>query len=167
MIKVKDVRVISADGEQLGILDTREAIKRAEDAGLDLVEVAPTAKPPVCRIMDFGKYKYELSKKAHESKKHQSVIVVKEIKMRPRTDDHDIQFKTNNIKRFLAEGNKVKVTVMFRGREMAHTTHGRAVLDRILVDLQNEAAVEQSPRMEGRNMTMMLGAKTKDVVTKK
>jgi translation initiation factor IF-3 len=93
MIKVKDVRVISADGEQLGILDTREAIRRAEEAGLDLVEVAPTAKPPVCRIMDFGKYKYELAKKAHESKKHQSVIVVKEIKMRPRTDDHDVQFK--------------------------------------------------------------------------
>ena len=167
MIKVKDVRVISADGEQLGILDTRDAIKRAEDAGLDLVEVAPTAKPPVCRIMDFGKYKYEIAKKAHESKKHQSVIVVKEIKMRPRTDDHDVQFKTNNIKRFLEDGNKVKVTVMFRGREMAHTTHGRALLDHILADLQNDAAVEQSPRMEGRNMTMMLGAKIKDVATKK
>ncbi len=167
MIKVKEVRVISADGEQLGILDTREAIKRAEEAGLDLVEVAPTAKPPVCRIMDFGKYKYEIAKKAHESKKHQSVIVVKEIKMRPRTDDHDVQFKTNNIKRFLEDGNKVKVTIMFRGREMAHTTHGRALLDRILVDLQNDAAVEQSPRMEGRNMTMMLGAKVKEVTTKK
>lgn len=167
MIKVKDVRVISADGEQLGVLDTREAIKRAEEAGLDLVEVAPTAKPPVCRIMDFGKYKYELSKKAQESKKHQSVIIVKEVKMRPRTDDHDVQFKTNNIKRFLEEGNKVKVTVMFRGREMAHTTHGRALLDRILGLLQNEAAVEQSPRMEGRNMTMMLGAKTKEVAAKK
>jgi translation initiation factor IF-3 len=167
MIKVKDVRVISADGEQLGILDTREAIKRAEEAGLDLVEVAPTAKPPVCRIMDFGKYKYEIAKKAHESKKHQSVIVVKEVKMRPRTDDHDVEFKTKNIKRFLEEGNKVKVTIMFRGREMAHTTHGRALLDRILVDLANDAAVEQSPRMEGRNMTMMLGAKIKEVTAKK
>ncbi len=167
MIKVKEVRVISADGEQLGILDTREAIKRAEEAGLDLVEVAPTAKPPVCRIMDFGKYKYEIAKKAHESKKHQSVIVVKEIKLRPRTDDHDVEFKTKNIKRFLEDGNKVKVTIMFRGREMAHTTHGRALLDRILVDLQNDAAVEQSPRMEGRNMTMMLGAKVKEVTTKK
>ena len=161
MIKVKDVRVIAADGEQLGILDTREAIKRAEELGLDLVEVAPTAKPPVCRIMDFGKYKYELAKKAHESKKHQSVIVVKEIKLRPRTDDHDVNFKTNNIKRFIEEGNKVKVTVMFRGREMAHTTYGRTLLERILADLQNEVAVEQSPRMEGRNMTMMLGAKVK------
>jgi translation initiation factor IF-3 len=161
MIKVKDVRVINADGEQLGILDTREAIKRAEEAGLDLVEVAPTAKPPVCRIMDFGKYKYELAKKAQESKKHQSVIVVKEIKLRPRTDEHDIQFKTNNIKRFLEEGNKVKVTVMFRGREMAHTTHGRAVLDRIVQDLQDGAIIESPPRMEGRNMTMLLGAKAK------
>jgi translation initiation factor IF-3 len=161
MIKVKDVRVINADGEQLGILDTRDAIKRAEEAGLDLVEVAPTAKPPVCRIMDFGKYKYELAKKAQESKKHQSVIVVKEIKLRPRTDEHDIQFKTNNIKRFLEDGHKVKVTVMFRGREMAHTTHGRAVLDRIVQDLQNEAAIESPPRMEGRNMTMLLGAKSK------
>jgi len=161
MIKVKDVRVIDADGGQLGILDTREAIRKAEELGLDLVEVAPTAKPPVCRIMDFGKYKYELAKKAHESRKHQSVIVVKEIKLRPRTDDHDVQFKTNNIKRFLEDGNKVKVTIMFRGREMAHTSHGRAVLERIVADLQNDAAVEQPPRMEGRNMTMLLGAKAK------
>ena len=160
-IKVKEVRVISADGEQLGILDTREAIRKAEDLGLDLVEVAPTAKPPVCRIMDFGKYKYELAKKAHESKKHQSIVVVKEIKLRPRTDEHDIQFKMNNIKRFLEDGNKVKVTIMFRGREVAHTTYGRAVLDRIVNDLQNEAVIEQQPRMEGRNMSMLLGAKAK------
>ncbi len=160
-IKVKEVRVISADGEQFGILDTREAIRKAEELGLDLVEVAPTAKPPVCRIMDFGKYKYEIAKKAHESKKHQSVIVVKEIKLRPRTDEHDIQFKMNNIKRFLEDGNKVKVTIMFRGREVAHTTYGRAVLDRIVNDLQNEAVIEQQPRMEGRNMTMLLGAKAK------
>lgn len=161
MIKVKDVRVISSDGEQLGILDTREAIKKAEELGLDLVEVAPTAKPPVCRIMDFGKYKYELAKKANESKKHQSVIVVKEIKLRPRTDEHDVNFKTNNIKRFLEDGNKVKVTIMFRGREMAHTSYGKAVLDRIVAELQNEAVVESPSRMEGRNMTMLLGAKAK------
>jgi translation initiation factor IF-3 len=160
-IKVKEVRVISSDGEQLGVLDTREAIRKAEDLGLDLVEVAPTAKPPVCRIMDFGKYKYELAKKAHESRKHQSVIVVKEIKLRPRTDEHDIQFKMNNIKRFLEDGNKVKVTVMFRGREVAHTTYGKAVLDRIVNDLQNQAVIEQQPRMEGRNMSMLLGARTK------
>ncbi len=161
MIKVKEVRVINADGEQLGILDTREAIRKAEEAGLDLVEVAPTAKPPVCRIMDFGKYKYELAKKAHESRKHQTVIVVKEVKLRPRTDEHDVNFKTNNIKRFLEDGHKVKVSVMFRGREMAHTSQGRAVLDRIVADLQNEAVVEQPPRMEGRNMMLLLGPKAK------
>lgn len=160
-IKVREVRVIDADGGQLGILDTREAIKKAEEAGLDLVEVAPTAKPPVCRIMDFGKYKYEIAKKAAESRKHQTVIVVKEIKLRPRTDDHDINFKMNNMKRFLEEGNKVKVTIMFRGREMAHTEQGRTLLDKVVTELQNEAVVEQSPRMEGRNMTLLLGAKAK------
>jgi len=161
MIRVKDVRVISSEGEQLGVMLVRDAIKQAEDLGLDLVEVAPTANPPVCRIMDFGKYKYEMAKKAAESKKHQTVIVVKEIKLRPRTDDHDVEFKTNNIKRFLAEGNKVKVTVMFRGREMAHTSYGRAVLDRILKDIEAEAVVEQTIRMEGKNMTLLLGPKAK------
>jgi translation initiation factor IF-3 len=167
MIKVREVRVISSDGEQLGIMDTREAIRKAEELGLDLVEVAATAKPPVCRIMDFGKYKYELAKKAHDSKKHQSVIVVKEVKLRPRTDEHDVQFKTNNIKRFLEEGNKVKVTVMFRGREMAHTAQGRTVLERIVSELQNDAVVESMPRMEGRNMTMLLGVKAKEAAAKK
>ncbi|OGW35781.1 MAG: translation initiation factor IF-3 [Nitrospirae bacterium GWD2_57_9] len=159
MIKVKEVRVISSEGEQLGVLDTREAIRKAEELGLDLVEVAPTAKPPVCRIMDFGKYKYELAKKTHESKKNQTVIVVKEIKLRPRTDDHDVAFKVNNIKRFLEDGNKVKVSVMFRGREMAHTSMGRAVLDRIVAEVQNEAIIEQPPRMEGKNMMLLLGPK--------
>ena len=161
MIKVKEVRVISSEGEQLGVLDTREAIRRAEELGLDLVEVAPTAKPPVCRIMDFGKYKYEVAKKAHESRKNQTVILVKEIKLRPRTDDHDVEFKTNNIKRFLAEGNKVKVSIMFRGREMAHTDQGRKVLERIVAEVQNEAVIEQHPRMEGRNMMLLLGPKVK------
>ncbi len=155
------MRVINADGEQLGILDTREAIKKAEELGLDLVEVAATAKPPVCRIMDFGKYKYELNKKAHDSKKHQTVITVKEVKMRPRTDEHDVQFKTNNIKRFLEEGNKVKVSIMFRGREMARTVQGRAILERITKDLEGVAIVEQPPRMEGNNMSMFLGQKSK------
>lgn len=161
MIKVREVRVISSEGEQLGVLETREAIKKAEELGLDLVEVAPTAKPPVCRIMDFGKYKYELAKKAHDSRKHQTVIVVKEVKMRPRTDEHDVQFKTNNIKRFLEDGNKVKVSIMFRGREMAHTEMGRAILERIVKDLQNEAVVEQPARMEGKNMMLLLGPKAK------
>ncbi len=159
MIRVKEVRVIAADGEQLGVLQLRDALKKADEAGLDLVEVAPTANPPVCRIMDFGKYKYELNKKANESRKHQTVIVVKEIKLRPRTDEHDIQFKTNNIKRFLEEGDKVKVTIMFRGREMAHPEQGRALLERIVKDLETVAVVEQMPRMEGRNMFMMLTGK--------
>lgn len=164
---MKEVRVIAGEGEQLGILDIREAIKKAEELGLDLVEVAPTAKPPVCRIMDFGKYKYELAKKANEARKHQTVIVVKEIKLRPRTDEHDVQFKMNNIRRFLADGHKVKVSVMFRGREMAHIQMGRAVLDRIVSELQNEAVIEQAPRMEGRNMMLLLGAKAKETAAKK
>jgi len=163
---VKEVRVISADGEQLGILDTREAIKKAEELGFDLVEVAPMAKPPVCRIMDFGKYKYEIAKKANEARRHQTVIILKEIKLRPRTDEHDVQFKLNNIRRFLAEGHKVKVSVMFRGREMAHIEMGRAVLDRMVSELQNEAVIEQPPRMEGRNMMLLLGAKGKETVKK-
>ncbi len=131
------------------------------------MEVAPTAKPPVCRIMDFGKYKYELAKKANEARKHQTVIILKEIKLRPRTDEHDVQFKINNIKRFLADGHKVKVSVMFRGREMAHIQMGRVVLERIVAELQNEAVVEQAPRMEGRNMMLLLGAKGKDAAVKK
>ena len=156
MIRAREVRVIAADGEQLGVMLVREAIQKAEELSLDLVEVAPNAVPPVCRIMDFGKYKYEFNKKANESKKHQTVIEVKEIKLRPRTDDHDIEFKTNNIKRFLAGGDKVKVTVMFRGREMAHPELGRAALDSIIQQLQGLAVVEQSARMEGRNMFIML-----------
>ena len=159
MIKAREVRVIASDGEQLGVLMLRDALQRAEEAGLDLVEVAPTAVPPVCRIMDFGKYKYEMNKKAHESKKHQTVIAVKEVKLRPRTDDHDVQFKTNNIKRFLEGGDKVKVSIMFRGREMAHPQQGRVLLERIVNDLQAVAIVEQMPRMEGRNMYLMLAAK--------
>jgi translation initiation factor IF-3 len=166
MIRVREVRVINADGEQLGIMETRDAIRSAEEQALDLVEVAPTAKPPVCRIMDFGKYKYEMAKKAQESKKHQTVILVKEIKFRPRTDDHDVNFKMNNIRRFLEEGHKVKVTVMFRGREMAHQSHGRALLDRVVTELQSEAVIEQSPRMEGRNMMLLLGAKAKEPAKK-
>lgn len=160
-IRVREVRVISSEGEQLGILQTRDAVKKAEELGLDLVEVAPTANPPVCRIMDFGKYKYEMSKKAHDSRKHQTVILVKEVKLRPRTDEHDVNFKVNNIKRFLADGHKVKVSIMFRGREMAHPALGRALLERIVKEVENEAIIEQHPRMEGRNMYLMLGTKAK------
>jgi len=160
-IRVREVRVVGADAEQLGVMEVRDAIKKAEELGLDLVEVAPTAKPPVCRIMDFGKYKYELSKKAQESKKRQTTIVVKEVKLRPRTDEHDVEFKVNNIKRFLEEGNKVKVSIMFRGREMAYTSQGRALLDRIVVALDGIAVVEQQPRLEGRNMMLFLTQKSK------
>ncbi len=160
-IRVREVRVVGADSEQLGVMEVRDAIKKAEELGLDLVEVAPTAKPPVCRIMDFGKYKYELSKKAQESKKRQTTIVVKEIKLRPRTDEHDVEFKLNNIKRFLEEGNKVKVSIMFRGREMAYTNQGKALLDRIVTALDGVAVVEQQARLEGRNMMMILSQKTK------
>ncbi|HAR46872.1 MAG TPA: translation initiation factor IF-3 [Nitrospiraceae bacterium] len=160
-IRVREVRVVGADAEQLGVMEVRDAIKKAEELGLDLVEVAPTAKPPVCRIMDFGKYKYELSKKAQESKKRQTTIVVKEVKLRPRTDEHDVDFKLNNIKRFLEEGNKVKVSIMFRGREMAYTSQGRALLDRIVVALDGIAVVEQQPRLEGRNMMLFLTQKSK------
>lgn len=156
MIRAREVRVISAEGEQFGIMAVRDAIIKAEALGLDLVEVAPNATPPVCRIMDFGKYKYEMNKKAQESKKHQTIIAIKEIKLRPRTDDHDIEFKLNNIKRFIADGDKVKVSVMFRGREMAHQRLGKAVLDRVVQELQGVVVVEQAPRMEGRNMFLML-----------
>ncbi len=159
MIRSREVRVISSDGEQLGVLAVRDAIAKAEELGLDLVEVAPNAVPPVCRIMDFGKYKYEMSKKANESRKHQTVIHIKEIKFRPRTDDHDIEFKTNNIKRFLGEGDKVKVSIMFRGREMAHQEQGRALLEHVVQLVQDIAVVEQMPRMEGRNMFLMLSPK--------
>jgi translation initiation factor IF-3 len=167
MIRAREVHVISSDGEQLGVMSVREAIAKAEDLGLDLVEVAANAAPPVCRIMDFGKYKYELSKKAHESKKHQSVVVVKEVKLRPRTDDHDIAFKMKNIKRFLGEGNKVKVSVMFRGREMAHQDLGRALLGRLIQELQGTAVVEQQARVEGRNMFLMLAPVKKQPETGK
>lgn len=153
--------MISPEGAQLGVMDARDAIRKAEELGLDLVEVAPTAKPPVCRIMDFGKYKYEMSKKAHESKKRQTVITVKEVKLRPRTDEHDIQFKMNHIRRFLVDGNKVKLTIMFRGREMAHTEQGRAVMERVIKGLEDIASVEQPVGMEGRNMVAILGQKAK------
>ncbi len=159
MIRAREVRVISSNGEQLGVMPLREALQRSEESGLDLVEVAPTAVPPVCRIMDFGKYKYEMNKKAHESRKHQTVIAVKEVKLRPRTDEHDIQFKVKNIKRFLEDGDKVKVSIMFRGREMAHPELGRALLERLVAEVQVLATVEQAPRMEGRNMFLLLSSK--------
>ena len=159
-IRVREVRVISDAGEQLGILAIQDAIRAAEERGLDLVEVAPQADPPVCKIMDFGKYKYEQAKKAHESKKHQKVVLLKEVKMRPGTDVHDYNFKLNHAKRFLEEGNKVKVTVVFRGREMAHTELGQALLQRVVTDIADTGNVEQMPKQEGLALIMIIAPKS-------
>jgi translation initiation factor IF-3 len=156
MIRAREVRVIGQEGEQLGILSVREALQLAEEQSLDLVEVAPDAKPPVCRIMDFGKYKYQQSKRLQQAKKKQKVISVKEIKLRPKTEEHDYQFKTQHVRRFLQDGHKTKVTVVFRGREIAHSELGRRMLDRIVADMEDVGTLEQTPQQEGRNMTMVL-----------
>lgn len=158
-IRVKEVRVISAEGAQLGILPIQEALDTAQKLALDLVEVAPEAKPPVCRIMNYGKYRYEQSKKTREARKKQTVIQIKEIKLRPKTEDHDFQFKTRHAERFLKEGNKTKVTMMFRGREMVHIDRGKVLLDRFAEVLKEAAVIEQRPRQEGRNMVMILTPK--------
>jgi translation initiation factor IF-3 len=155
-IRVKEVRVVGPDGVQLGILPIQDALDRAQALSLDLVEVAPLAKPPVCRIMDYGKYRYEESKKAKEAKKKQVVIQLKEIKMRPKTDEHDFNFKARHVDRFLRAGHKAKVTIMFRGREVVHTQLGKRLLDRLAETVKDVALIEQSPRLEGRNMTMIL-----------
>lgn len=151
------MRVIGPDSEQLGILQIKDALQRAQEAGLDLVEVAPTSSPPVCRIIDYGKYRYELAKKQHGAK--QKSAQLKEVKLRPFTDTHDLEFKMRHAKAFLAEGHKVKVTVMFRGREMAHQEAGRTILTRVVEQLAPSAHVEQQPRMEGRNMNILLAPK--------
>ncbi len=143
----------------MGIVPLRDALDRAQDIGLDLVEVAPRAEPPVCRIMDYGKYKYEQSKKAQEAKKRQSYIQVKEIKMRPRTDVHDLEVKKKQMRKFLSEGNKVKVTVRFRGREIVHSDLGIELLQRIKEDMSELASVEQMSKFEGRAVTMVLAPK--------
>jgi len=150
------VRVIDAQGEQLGVLTIREAIGVAEEAGLDLVEVVGNADPPVCKILDYGKFKYEAQKKRSEARKKQKIIDVKEIKMRPSIDEHDYQVKMRNMRRFLEEGDKVKVTIRFRGREMAHQGLGMKVLDRVRDELEERAKVEQVPKLEGRQMVMVV-----------
>ena len=153
-IRVPEIRVISEDGEQLGVMTPEDAITRAEAVGLDVVEVAPNSRPPVCRIMDYGKYKYEQKKKAGKGKGHAASL--KEVKLRPRTDDHDLAFKLKNARRFLMDGDKVKVTVMYRGREMVHRQLGREQLDRVVKMLGAMAKVENPPRMEGRFLSMIL-----------
>ena len=144
------------EDEQLGIVPRIDALRMAEEAGLDLVEVAPTADPPVCRIMDYGKFKYQQSKKAHDAKKKQAVVHIKEVKMRPKTEEHDFQFKVKHIERFLKEGDKIKVTIVFRGREIAFPDLGRKVLKRVQENVKELAKIEQEPRFEGRNCVMSL-----------
>lgn len=158
-IRISPVRVIGADGSQLGILAVDEALRMAEDQGLDLVEVAATARPPVVRIMDYGKYKFEMAKQARIAKKKQHVIELKEVKYRPGIDDHDFDTKTRHARRFLEEKNKVKVTMMFRGRQVAHPELGQAVLDRVATQLADVAKIESSGRLEGKSMTMILAPK--------
>lgn len=159
MIRASEIRVLGSDGGQLGIMSVRDALAAAEAEGLDLVEISPGATPPVCRIMDYGKFKYQQSKKTHEAKKKQSVVLVKEVKLGPKTEEHDFQFKFKHVLRFLEDGNKAKVTVLFRGREMAHTEFGRAILDRMAEMVKDHGVIEQSPRQEGRNMTMIIAPK--------
>jgi len=155
-IRVPEIRVIGSDGEQLGIMSPQEAMERAREDGLDLVEVAPNSRPPVCRIMDYGRYKYEQKKKHQGKGKTGHAATLKEIKMRPGTDMHDLEFKLKNARKFLMEGDKVKVTVMFRGREMVHKDRGRDQLNTVVKLLEEIAKVENPPRMEGRFMSMIL-----------
>ena len=151
--------MVGSDGEQVGIMGIRDALTQAEAEGLDLVEIAPQADPPVCRIMDWGKFRFEESKKSQAARKKQKQIQVKEVKFRPNTDAHDYDVKMRNLRRFVEEGNKVKVTLRFRGREMAHQDLGRDLLKRVEDDMAEEVVVEQRPRMEGRQMVMMLSPK--------
>lgn len=150
------MRLVGENGEQLGILPVKEALRVSLEKGLDLVEVAPNAKPPVCRLMDYGKYKYEQSKRDREARKKQKVITVKEVKVRPKIEEHDLEVKTKNAERFLKEGDKVKVTVMFRGREITHPALGQQICARIAETLKELANVEREARLEGRNMVMIL-----------
>ena len=153
------MRVIDDEGKQIGILPPFEALKMAREKNLDLVEVSPTAQPPVCRIMDFGKYLYEQEKKERAAKKHQKIITVKEVKFRINVDEHDYEFKKNHVLRFLEDGDKVKATIFFRGREMTHTNLGREILDRLIKDVGDKGVVEFRPRMEGNTLHAILAPK--------
>jgi len=158
-IRDKEVRVIGEDGEQLGIMSSKEAQKLADEAGLDLVKIAPTAKPPVCKIVDYGKYKYEQTRKEKEAKKKQKVIEIKEIRLSPNIDTNDLNTKMNAARKFLSKGDKVKVTLRFRGREMAHMNSSKHILDDFAENLADVATVEKAPKVEGRSMTMFLTEK--------
>ncbi|HEX7480245.1 MAG TPA: translation initiation factor IF-3 [Polyangiales bacterium] len=165
-IRVPQVRVVGADGGMLGVLDTHEAQRMAREAGLDLVEVNPKAYPPVCKIMDFGKFKYEEKKRANDAKKRQAVVELKEIKLRPKTDVHDLEVKINHARRFLEEGNKVKITCRFRGREITHPEAAEKQLHVVVDRTRDLAIVELTPRMEGRNMTLVMAPAAKNVHAK-
>ncbi|MGI6069883.1 MAG: translation initiation factor IF-3 [Blautia sp.] len=158
-IRDREVRLIGADGEQLGIMSAKEAMFKAQEAGLDLVKIAPTAKPPVCKIIDYGKYRYELARKEKEAKKKQKTIEVKEVRLSPNIDTNDLNTKVSAARKFLTKGNKVKVTLRFRGREMAHMQNSRHVLDDFAENLSDIAVVEKAPKVEGRSMTMFLTEK--------
>ena len=160
-IRAREVRVIADDGAQVGIIPTSEALRMAQEKGLDLVEVAPNAEPPVCRIMDFGRFKYQQQKKLQEARKKQVHVEVKEIKLRPKTDDHDLQFKVKHVRRFLEEGNKAKVTLVFRGREITHMELGRAVIEKFAAQIADIAVIESHPRVDGRQMFMIVAPKAK------
>ena len=158
-IHIREVRVTSAAGGQLGIRPAREAMRLAGEQHLDLVEVAPKARPPVCRIMDFGKYRYEQQKREKEARKKQKVITIKEVKLRPNIEQHDYEVKLKHAMRFLGEGNKVKVTIMFRGRELSHPELGQEILDRVAEDLKDSIIVDRKPKLEGSNMIMIVAPK--------
>ena len=151
-----DVQVIGSDGENLGILNLNDAINKARDQGLDLIEIAPNAKPPVCKIMDMGKYKYDMQKKANKAKKNQKTVALKELKLRPATEIHDYNFKIKNAKKFLTKGDKVKFTVRFKGREMQFTDQGKTLMNRIIEDTKELGKVEVSPKFEGKQMIMII-----------
>ena len=156
-IRSPEIRLIGADGDNVGVVSPERGMELADEAGLDLVEISPNASPPVCKIMDFGKFKYEQQKRESEARKKQKIIEVKEVKFRPNTDTHDYEVKMRNVTRFLEAGDKVKVTLRFRGREMAHQNLGRDLLERVADDIQELGKVENMPRMEGRQMVMMIG----------
>jgi translation initiation factor IF-3 len=165
-IRVREVRLINAAGEQVGIVPTFKALEAAVESGLDLVEVSPEAKPPVCKIMDYGKYKYMSEKKEKEARKKSHVIVTKEIKIRPKIDRHDLEVKLRHIREFLSEGHKVRLAIMYRGREMAHQEFGRDLMDRCLKDLEEKAVVEQYPKLEGNYFGALLGPRVGAVKAK-
>lgn len=155
-IRISPVRLIGAEGEQIGVVSVDEARDRADDAGLDLVEVAPDARPPVCRLMDYGKYRYEMQRKAREARRKQHTVSVKEVKYRPGIENHDYEFKTRHVRRFLEDGDKVRITIMFRGRQLSHPEIGVQVMERVMEDAKDLAKVEARPSREGRTMTMVL-----------